>query len=1338
MCVLDSFIDDSDEHIHNHYDHHSDVDFAVSMGRLLTLELEDFKSYKGKHIIGPFAEFTAIIGSNGSGKSNLVDALSFVLGEKAINLRVKKLADLIHGATSGKPVASKCRVMMSFEEDGGARRFERTVSLNSSEYCIDSKASSYPQQYSNELEKSKIFVKAKNFLVCQGEVERLALRTPAERTQLFEELSRSCEYKSEYDQLKVELAKEAQLLTSASSKRRNIAREKRQAQQEMEEARRYERKKAELASMETELYLTKLYYLENDATKGTDEVNIKKGELEQLMCEKEKCDGELMSKSRERKKLVREANTAKELALEKKKVVDVQKACHAAANQKAVHAHHKLEAAIKVQNTVRKIAEDHANSILALRSKISELECEKAKCKAELDAESRSLGLQLSDSQVHEYGILKGEAIKRCGVLNSRLLRMTQQRDADQNVIYFQQRMIDDLMRKIKNKEAEIERNARRAEELSKSVQSQNALFESEQNNITLMEQQAHESKVRMEKLKMELEEVCGQLADAGAESAELDQRNRRADAIESLKRVFANRVIGRLVDLCRPAHERFRLAVTKVLAGNMMAIVCDTDQTARQSIAYLKQQHCAPETFLPLSILSVEKLSQKLRQLKEPRGVNLVHDVIQCINPLAQKAVLFACGNTLVCETADDARKLAFGDESGSSRLRVVALDGTCFERNGVISGGGQDLRVRARRMLKERYAQLLQEKERLQQAQKTELDIMMKREQLSSLAERIKCTGMELQCLEKETSKKLEGELEMLNAQLATIQLKISEVQPMVEERNAHIEELEVQRDGIRDEVFRDFCQQLNISDIQFVSEKNSKLKEYERREMRFLNTMREQVGKIDAEIDRLRNELDYLSSDDKKLKVKQEEEKVLLLTGQLEELQKKETAEERKLQKLKKECDKVVAQFESKKVEVDECEACMSALKKDAEQATRKVKENEKQLASMEQMIINYRHEHRSLLEHCKVNGVEVPLTSGTLADVDVAELTPSIGGSEGLSQPSQQAGEQMDRIARIEVDFTCLPAPLKLMDNAESVKEALKKMSEEIDNMRATIATLSVPHVIVDNGRQIRTDQKVHFVAHAFNQEGMEWMDLIQTLHAAPLAVLLFCSVLTARIVRMRDQCPLLFPHPLQLLQAEIAEECESATKRVTEVRQRFDKVKAARYARFQECFQRVGNSIDDIYKRLYRDESAQAVLIADDGDEPYVAGISYSCVVPGKRFQQMDRLSGGEKTLASLALLFALHYCEPSPFLVFDEADAALDSTNIQKIRKCPVKESLSGWIQRVIVLEYAHSGAQMIAISLKEEFYKEADIVLGVHRISSDQSAVLSFDLRPFSVSGRD
>lgn len=73
-------------------------------------------------------------------------------------------------------------------------------------------------------------------------------------------------------------------------------------------------------------------------------------------------------------------------------------------------------------------------------------------------------------------------------------------------------------------------------------------------------------------------------------------------------------------------------------------------------------------------------------RDIRDPRGVKLVIDVIRYEPAKVKKALQYACGNALVCETVEDARKIAFG---GHERHKAVALDGTMFQKSGIISGG-------------------------------------------------------------------------------------------------------------------------------------------------------------------------------------------------------------------------------------------------------------------------------------------------------------------------------------------------------------------------------------------------------------------------------------------------------------------------------------------------------------------------------------------------------------------------------------------------------------------------------------------------------------------------
>nr|XP_056718566.1 structural maintenance of chromosomes protein 1B [Euleptes europaea] len=181
--------------------------------------------------------------------------------------------------------------------------------------------------------------------------------------------------------------------------------------------------------------------------------------------------------------------------------------------------------------------------------------------------------------------------------------------------------------------------------------------------------------------------------------------------------------------------------------------------------------------------------------------------------------------------------------------------------------------------------------------------------------------------------------------------------------------------------------------------------------------------------------------------------------------------------------------------------------------------------------------------------------------------------------------------------------------------------------------------------------------------------------------------------------------------------ESADAFEARRKEAKLCRQEFEQVKKRRYDLFSQCFEHVCVAIDQIYKKLCRNNSAQAFLSPENPEEPYLEGIGYNCVAPGKRFMPMDNLSGGEKSVAALALLFAMHSFRPAPFFVLDEVDAALDNTNISKVSS--------------FIKQQSHEKFQIIVISLKEEFYSKADALVGVCPQEDDFmfSQVLTLDL---------
>lgn len=88
---------------------------------------------------------------------------------------------------------------------------------------------------------------------------------------------------------------------------------------------------------------------------------------------------------------------------------------------------------------------------------------------------------------------------------------------------------------------------------------------------------------------------------------------------------------------------------------------------------------------------------------------------------------------------------------------------------------------------------------------------------------------------------------------------------------------------------------------------------------------------------------------------------------------------------------------------------------------------------------------------------------------------------------------------------------------------------------------------------------------------------------------------------------------------------------------------------------------------------------------------------------------MEHLSGGEKTMAALALLFAIHSYQPSPFFVLDEVDAALDNTNVARIAN--------------YIHDHASPGMQFIVISLKTGLFQNSEALVGIYRDQVENSS---------------
>ncbi len=148
--------------------------------------------------------------------------------------------------------------------------------------------------------------------------------------------------------------------------------------------------------------------------------------------------------------------------------------------------------------------------------------------------------------------------------------------------------------------------------------------------------------------------------------------------------------------------------------------------------------------------------------------------------------------------------------------------------------------------------------------------------------------------------------------------------------------------------------------------------------------------------------------------------------------------------------------------------------------------------------------------------------------------------------------------------------------------------------------------------------------------------------------------------------------------------------------------------------FQSTFEQANANFEAMFSKLFNGGQARLVLL-ENVEDPLECGIDIIARPPGKRPQSVTLLSGGERTMTAVSLLFAIFMIKPSPFCMLDELDAALDDSNIGRF-----VQALKDFLK--------HS--QFLIITHNQHTIAESDIVYGVTQQEKGISKVVSMRLK--------
>jgi chromosome segregation protein len=146
-----------------------------------------------------------------------------------------------------------------------------------------------------------------------------------------------------------------------------------------------------------------------------------------------------------------------------------------------------------------------------------------------------------------------------------------------------------------------------------------------------------------------------------------------------------------------------------------------------------------------------------------------------------------------------------------------------------------------------------------------------------------------------------------------------------------------------------------------------------------------------------------------------------------------------------------------------------------------------------------------------------------------------------------------------------------------------------------------------------------------------------------------------------------------------------------------IKEMIEEIETKKLKAFMEAFNRINRNLRRIFSFLSPGGKAQ--MLIENETDPFSGGISLVVKPRGKDVQYLEAMSGGEKTLAALSLIFAIQEYKPSPFYYFDEVDAHLDEANARKVGELIKEKSRS---------------AQFIVVTLREVLASFADRLIGV------------------------
>ena len=1186
------------------------------MNQFKQIQLVGFKSFADKTVIPLGEGVTCIVGPNGCGKSNVADAIRWVLGEQSAKMmRGSQMLDVIFGGTEARRQMSFCEVTLTFDNtrrifDIDCDEVEMTRRLyrnGDSEYLLNKQPSR--MKVLTGLLHGAGAAKEGYSIIGQGRIEQIMNAKPEDRRSIFEEATGIVVFKDRKADAERKLAGSKENLYVFTQRMQEVERQIGPLKRASENALKYRELYDQLRHHEMNLYICR-----HDSAEGEKEaLNSKAFKIATRIAEVTALSEKLLAEYQSRRDEINAADAElqdlnerlrryevgiehrsgeSKLFTEKARSV---KAKLAAAQEDVAYSTKRIDDIDREIRRADNYAERNNERITSLRTQTDTFRTQ----------------IEELSQKIANYEYMTGEHRKKVLDTFKDLSDMRQNMgslSAQKDLLKERLAEISAEMEKIHARrdavKGEYEDSLERGKALNGLLGNENELLE------------AAESKTR--EIEEKIQQLIRQTYDTQAQIASLNDslttcralRDRFDGYTYSVKKLLSDarndlylseKIGGLIADIVRTDKD-YEVAIETAFGGAMQNIVTKTREDARDLIDYLKRTRAGQVTFLPIDALRPRLENNEIKSAVNDTGaidfaINLVR-----FDKKYENVIHNLLGNTLIVDNIQNATQIA---RRYPRAFKIVTLDGDVISTSGSMTGGSK----------REIAGNLLANERRIQEI---EDGIQTKQQSLTRMEDRHKeLDGKRAEAIGEQ--QQLIKKLQDARMELAAVTEKQASLLAAVTDSESEYAAYGQSQKALMD--------RLSGLDSEFTG-------------------ISKGASDLSEQSDKASSAIDDMSVEYEKLKAERDDktERLNALLVEIASLESAIKSGEENVKRLNTERESLAERLEKTKASIPQIEEEMHSFTSQAQKAA---------LSQEEQEVV---------------------------ADLNrqVNEIKTK---KEELNQRIMRYDSERLAAYKEKEDLTKEQSMLAL---------ALQKIDSELEYLQTRISE--------EYGEDYDGCLK-------YKEEGYDTAGSAQTIANLKRAITMLGPV-NHNAVEEYDE--------LSERYEKMLVEKEDLEKAISDLTIALEEIRSEMLKIFDEGFNLINENFKKTFKELFGGGRAELQLDYTDCTDPLNAGVEIIACPPGKKLTKISLLSGGERALTAIAILFAIIRMRPMPFCVLDEIEAALDEANVARYAKYLKKFS---------------QDTQFIVITHRKPTMENADILFGVTMEEKGVSKIVSVKL---------